>query len=41
VVREHVQPHAKEEGPMITDLKINEENKKQYYEKGYWTEKSK
>ncbi|WP_350453906.1 medium-chain fatty-acid--CoA ligase [Slackia heliotrinireducens] len=23
---------------MITDLKINEEAKKQYYEKGYWTE---
>ena len=22
---------------MITDLKINEEKKKEYYEKGYWT----
>lgn len=25
---------------MITDLKINEENKKRYYEQGYWTEKT-
>ena len=23
---------------MITDLKVNEQNKKEYYEKGYWTE---
>ena len=22
---------------MITDLKINEEKKKEFYEKGYWT----
>lgn len=25
---------------MITDLKINEDNKKAYYDKGYWTEKT-
>ena len=25
---------------MITDLKINAERKRFYYEKGYWTEKS-
>ncbi len=25
---------------MITDLKVNEQNKKEYYEKGYWTEKT-
>ena len=25
---------------MITELKINEDNKKDYYEKGYWTEKT-
>ena len=24
-------------GIMITDLKVNEKNKKEYYEKGYWT----
>ena len=25
---------------MITDLKVNEKNKKEYYEKGYWTERT-
>lgn len=25
---------------MITDLKVNEQNKKEYYEKGYWTEQT-
>lgn len=25
---------------MITDLKVNEANKKEYYEKGYWTEQT-
>lgn len=27
-------------GIMITDLKVNEKNKKEYYEKGYWTERT-
>lgn len=25
---------------MITDLKVNEKNKREYYEKGYWTERT-
>ena len=25
---------------MITDLKINEDRKRHYYEQGYWTEKT-
>ena len=25
---------------MITDLKVNEKNKQEYYEKGYWTERT-
>ena len=27
-------------GIMITDLKVNEKNKREYYEKGYWTERT-
>ena len=27
-------------GIMITDLKVNEKNKKEYYEKGDWTERT-
>lgn len=30
----------KERDGMITDLKINEERKRHYYEKGYWSEKT-
>ena len=30
----------KKRGFMITDLKVNADNKREYYAKGYWTEKT-